>query len=449
MKKLENLQNSQQLAESKPNMDYKFSTSEQKMNINQSNNLNNTKYLIDDTMGNSNNSLFFSNCSNLKNAMIQNKLNNTQNLLNDRNSIFSQDKLLISNISQQSKFREKYKDLLPEINFNSSVNTNNNVSSNNNTNNNKESTQIKIRDNFHRLISTNIANSNALFNNNNNNNFQSNNDNFYKENNVNIKSQAFSGINISNPSIANNTQAFFISGNSRKSKPSIIENIKEENENIETINLNDNDTLNNVTNLNNIQLNTVNTEGNDDRKTTNLYCLTNSNIENKFYSSILETNEYFKNNKPEKDENIQEEIKKQSPINLGDKRFADHKIDEEYELEKLKNQKFLEDLKNLPLKNGINKLNRDENTANNKNYAGVNNPQIKENANLNHDNLITNRTNINNNFNNNSHETARKDIISFRGNTIYTNNNYNNNQDYNSSRNYPHNAKFQSKFLII
>jgi ABC-type transport system involved in multi-copper enzyme maturation permease subunit len=46
------------------------------------NNLNNTKYLIDDTMGiSNNNSLFFSNNSNLKNPIIQSKLNNTQNLL--------------------------------------------------------------------------------------------------------------------------------------------------------------------------------------------------------------------------------------------------------------------------------------------------------------------------------------------------------------------------------
>lgn len=84
----------------------------------------------------------------------------------------------------------------------------------------------------------------------------------------------------------------------------LIENIKEKNENVETINLTTENQRDNQLIFNFNISKEEDSENGDDKMNTNLYCLTNSNIENKFYSSILETNDFFKNQKTEKDGNL-------------------------------------------------------------------------------------------------------------------------------------------------
>lgn len=76
-------------------------------------NLNLTENLITESMGLSSNSLLFSYNSDLKNTNIQSKLKNTQFLLNEKSSLNLNQ---ISNRTDDLRFKEKYKDLLHELN---------------------------------------------------------------------------------------------------------------------------------------------------------------------------------------------------------------------------------------------------------------------------------------------------------------------------------------------
>jgi len=349
-------------------------------NIN-NNNLNNTKFLIDDTMGISNNSLFFSNYSNLKYAATQSKLNNTQNLLNDKNSIISHDKLLISNISEQNKIREKYKDLLPEINSN--------LQNSNTYESNIDKDRLQLRNKINNEDKTN-----------NNERVEMEYKYFHPDNHPKSNLSKYQ-----NPCIKNY--------NSIKSQNEmyIIENIKEENENIENIETiiltENNNSQDNINRGKNIQHNFNETKDDsdfdDDRKNTNLYCLTNSNIDNKFFSSILETNEYLRNNqRTEKDENINvmnENKNNNIKKDLYEDIFSYQRIEENFELEKQKNQSYL---------NNVNHKNNYNQRVNQNNFYEYNQYQINEKA--------PNKNNSNQNLEYNRVENSHRKIISFRNN---------------------------------
>jgi len=314
------------------------------------NNLNNTKFLMDDTMGVSNNSLFISNNSNLKNAIIQSKLNNTQNLLNDKNSLFSQAKLISSNASDINKFKEKYKDLLPEISLQNSVDTQ--------VINNHYNTIEKIQE----TNKNNTYANNPKFNAN-----QAIEDNYPYENEKEKRKKNFHSLKSQNEMY-------------------IIDNIKEENENVETINLTSNNQLDNQLNTNfNVSKEEDSEDGDGDKRNTNFYCLTNSNIENKFYSSILETNDFFKNQRAEKDENFANNINKnidnKEDGKLKEEVFSFQKLEDNFELERIKNQRYLIELGNQNLNQEdfhkqFNNFNQDKYTNNE-----VNNLHPRNNSN--------------------------------------------------------------------
>jgi len=330
-------------------------------NLLSNNNLNNTKFLIEDTMGASNNSLFFSNLSHLKNANLQSKLNNTQNLLNDKNSIFSHGKLISSNLSDNNKFREKYKDLLPEINIKNSMNIN------------------KDKENNYNSESNPNIDSNLIQNKSNEIPFK------YDPENKNM-----------NKNYANEI--------------CIIENIKEEND-IDTINLTENNRDNQLTT--NFNISKEDSDITDDKRNTNLYCLTNSNLENRFYSSILETNEFLKNQKAEKDENSIDSIDNKMPNDFNNKDnelLSLQKIEENFELEKIKNQKYLNDLRNQ---------NEFKSNFNNNNYY--------DDKNKYYFNLRNKNQNVPSKNNNMRIENINPKTLSFRQDNL--NNNYEINKD--------------------
>ena len=81
-------------------------------------NLNLTENLITESMGLSSNSLLFSYNSDLKNTNIQSNLKNTQFLLNEKSSLNLNQ---ISNRTDGLRFKEKYKDLLPELNHSKKI----------------------------------------------------------------------------------------------------------------------------------------------------------------------------------------------------------------------------------------------------------------------------------------------------------------------------------------